>query len=258
MGWVTKNTKLWEFKQLRWTFLSILLVPFPVHPFAMMLQAYKSKVRSWFFLSFVLMTIQAALFYSLFFFMGTSGQGIFMTVLGFSGAYILGNGLLLGQAKSYLARLEQKQFRELAWINSIADQRRLALTRLEIETPHSFMNKLIYYKKEIKNRWVQHYTEETIRLFNVFQEKDNMEAEKFIARHGTVIHILREYYGLERAELNSHMTSESKNKLESVLSQAVEAMEVDISMLIKNKFLDISVESDVYLQILKNKNLLKD
>lgn len=258
MGWVTKNTKRWELKQLSWTCLSILLVPFPIHPIAMMIQASKSKVRSWFALSFVLLTIQAALTYSFVFFIGSSVQGIFITLLAFFASYIVGNGLLLNQAKPYLLRMEQKQFRELNWINSIADQRRLAQQRLEIETMDSFINKLLFYKKEIKNRNIQRYTEQTIRLMNVFQDKDRLEAEKFISRHGTVLRVLLEYNNLERAELYNSITNESKSKLESVLKQAVEAMEVDISMLIRNQFLDISVESDVYLQLLKNKNLLKN
>lgn len=258
MGWATKNTKRWEIKQLRWTIASIILFPLPLAPFVMMLQANRSKIRLWFAPAFLLLAVQAVLYYYFFAFIGASVQGVFLTLMGFAGSYILGNGWLLKQAKPYLMRLDQKQYRELSWINSIADERREALINLEIETPQSFVSKLIFYKKEIKNQRMQQYAGTTIRLFSVFKDKDRQEAEKFISRHGTVLHVLREYHNLENAKLNNTITIESKNKLESVLRQAVEAMEVDISTLIKNKFLDISVESDVYLQLLKNRNLLKD
>jgi len=258
MGWATKNSKRWELGQLRWTFASIALVPIPIHPFVMMGQAMKGKVRSWFVLSWMLLAVQVALFYSFFIFAGAASQGLFLTILGLVGSYILGNGLLLSQSKAYLRRLEQGQVRELSWINTLDDQRRLALIQVEVETPQSFVDKLIYYKKEINNPCIQENLDKIISLFQLIEKRDIMEAEKFLVRHGTVISIAREYHDLESTKLNNTITIESKEKLEGVLRQATLAIELDVTTLLKNRLLDVSAESDVYLQTLKNKNLLKD
>lgn len=258
MGWATKNSKRWELGQLRWTFASVLLVPIPLHPFVMMAQASKSKVRSWFVLSWLLLAVQVALFYSFYIFVGAVSQGLFWTILGFVGSYIVGNGLLISQSKQYLRRLEQGQLRELNWINSPSDLKRLALIQAEMETPQSFVNKLIFYKKEISNIKIQHNLDKIIRLFHLLEQRDSMEAEKFLVRHGTVISVVREYYDLESTKLNNAITIESMNKLESVLGQATLAIEQDVSTMIKSRLLDVSAESDVYIQTLKNKNLLKD
>lgn len=258
MGWVTKNSKRWELGQLRWTFASILLVPVPIHPLVMMYQSSKSKVRAWFALSWVLLAIQLGLFYAFVVFAGAVSQGLFFTLLGFFATYIIGNGLLLGQAKSYLRRMEQAQIRELSWINSIQDQKRLALVQAEMETPQTFVNKLMYYRKEISTVSITQNLDKIIRLFMLLEKRDIMEAEKFLVRHGTVVNVAREYYDLESTKLENAVTRESKKKLERVIAQATEAIELDVTTLIKNRLLDVSVESDVYIQTLKNKNLLKD
>lgn len=258
MGWVTKNSKRWELGQLRWTFASIVLVPIPIHPLVMMYQSSKSKVRSWFALSWLLLAIQLGLFYSFFIFVGAVSQGLFFTILGFVSTYIIGNGLLLSQAKSYLRRIEQGQIRTLSWINSIEDQQRLAMLQADMETPQTFVNKLMYYRKEINNTRIEQNLDKIIRLFLLIEKRDIMEAEKFLVRHGTVVNVAREYYDLESTKLNNDITVQSKSKLENVIAQATQAIELDVTTLIKNRLLDVSVESDVYIQTLKNKNLLKD
>ncbi len=258
MGWATKNSKRWELSQLKWTMASVLLVPLPMHPFVMMAQSTKSKVRSWFLLSWVLLAVEVALFYSFYIFVGAVSQGLFFTILGFITSYIIGNGLLLSQSKSYLRRLEQAELRELTWINSIDDQKRIALKQAEMETPQSFVEKLIYYKKEIHDSKIQFNLDKIIRLFHLVEQRDVMEAEKFLVRHDTVLSVAREYYDLENTRLNNQITIDSRLKLAKVLEQATEAIELDVSILIKNRLLDVSTESDVYLQSLKNKNLLKN
>src|SRR5690606_40872711 len=88
------------------------------------------------------------------------------------------------------------------------------------------------------------------------EQRDVQEAEKFLVRHGTIVNVLREYDDLEQTRLTNQVTTESKLKLESVLAQATAAVERDVTNLIKSRLLDVSAESDVYLQTLRNKNLL--
>ena len=258
MGFATKKTKRWEFGQLKWTFLSILFFVPPIHPLVMMSQASKSKVRSWYALAWILLTIQLGLFYSFYYFAGAMSSGMLATVCGYIASYIAGNGLLLSQSKDYLQRLELSEVRQLTWVNNIAHQRRLELAQAEVETPQSFVTKLMFFQKAILNRTLQAHTEKIVRMFHLLEQRDIMEAEKFLVRHGTVVNVLREYYDLEQTKLNNAITLESKNKLESVLVQASSAIEQDVTNLIKYRLLDVSAESDVYLQTLKNKKLLND
>ncbi|MDR2284531.1 MAG: hypothetical protein LBE37_15040 [Sphingobacterium sp.] len=258
MGWATKKSKRWELGRLKWTFLSILMFAPPIHPLVMMSQASKGKVRSWYLLSWLLLFVQFGLFYSFYVFAGAMSQGMLLTVCGYITSYIVGNGLLLNQSKSYLQRLELGEVRPLTWINTLADQRRLELAQAQIETPQSFVTKLMYFQKEVDNRNIQQYVAKIVRLFHLLEQRDIQEAEKFLVRHGTVVNVLREYDDLENTRLNNQVTLDSKNKLEAVLAQAAAAIEIDVTNLIKARLLDVSAESDVYLQTLKNKNLLKD
>lgn len=258
MGWATKKTKRWEFGQMKWTFLSVLMFVPPIHPFVMMSQASKSKVRSWYMLAWILLFVQFGLFYSFYYFAGAMSSGMLTTVCGYIASYVLGNGLLLNQSKGYLQRLELAELRPLTWINSIEGQKRLELTASTEETPQTFVSKLVYYKSEIKNVTIQQHVEKIVRMFHLLEERDMMEAEKFLVRHGTVANVLREYHDLEKTKLNNAVTIESKVRLETVVVKASSAIEQDVTNLIKSRLLDVSAESDVYLQTLKNKNLLKD
>lgn len=261
MGWATKKKRSWEMKQLMGTFASIILfLPLPVHifPFVMMSQASKGKVRSWYALAWFLLMVELALFGSFLFFVGAASTGLWLTLGGMTLSYIVGNGLLLNQAKSYLQRLELHEVRPLIWIGSIEKQRRLELAQASMETPHSFVTKMLHYRKEINNNNIHQHIDKIIRLFQLLENKDMMEAERFLVRHGTVINVLRQYDELENTRLHNQMAIDSKMKLESVLAQAALAIEQDVSNMIKSSLLDVSAESDVYIQTLKNRNLLKE
>ncbi|HMR18732.1 MAG TPA: hypothetical protein PKA53_05495 [Sphingobacterium sp.] len=258
MGWVTKKSRRWELGQLKWTFLSILMFIPHIHPFVMMAQASRSKVRSWYMLSWGLLLGEVGLLYSFYALWGSLSQGMLLTIAGFLGSYIVGNGLLLRQAKPYLKRLEQGEIRPLTWIGSIEKQRRLELTQTMIETPQTFISKLLHFRSEIDNRKIRQYIDNILRLFRLLEQRDVQEAEKFLVRHGTIVNVLREYNDLEDTRLYNQVTIDSKLKLENVLAQAASAVELDVTNLIKSRLLDVSAESDIYIQTLKNKNLLKE
>ena len=258
MGWATKKSKRWELGNLKWTFLSILMFIPHIHPFVMMSQAAKSKVRAWYLLAWVLLLGEVGLLYSFYVFWGSLSQGMLLTIGGFLGSYVVGNGLLLRQAKSYLQRLELGEVRSLTWIDTVEKQRRLELAQAAMETPQTFVSKLLYFKKEINNRNIQQHIDAILRLFQLLEKRDVQEAEKFLVRHGTVVNVLREYVELENTRLNNQVTLDSKKKLEYVLAQAATAIEQDVTNLIKLRLLDVAAESEVYIQTLKNRDLLKD
>lgn len=258
MGWVTKKSKGWEIGQLKWTFLSILMFVPHIHPFVMMVQASKSKVRSLMMLAGLLLAVEIGLLYAFVALWGSLSQGMLLTIGGFLSSYIVGNGLLLRQAKPYLKRLEQGEIRPLTWISSVESQQRLELAQAMVETPQTFISKLLHYRSRIQQRSIQQYIDNILRLFRLLEQRDVQEAEKFLVRHGTIVNVLREYDDLEQTRLTNQVTTESKLKLESVLAQATAAVERDVTNLIKSRLLDVSAESDVYLQTLRNKNLLNE
>ncbi len=261
MGWATKKSRPWEIKQLVWTFLSILMflpLPIHIHPLVMMSQAKKSKVRSWMITAWLFLAIELGLLFSFVIFFGALSQAMLLTLGGSVLSYIVGNALLLNQAKPYLQRLELSEVRDLYWIPSINSQRRIELSAPTIDTPQFFVERLLHWRKEINNRNIHKDIDNILRLFNLLEKKDRREAEKFLVRHSTVVNVLMQYDELENAQLNNSITLESKKKLENVIRQAAVAIEQEVTNQFKLGMLDVSAETDVYIQTLKSRNLLKE
>lgn len=261
MGWATKKSRPWEIRQLVWTFLSILMflpLPIHVHPLVMMAQAKKAKVRSWMFTAWLLLAVEIGLLVSFVMFFGTLSQAMLLTLGGSVLSYVVGNGLLLNQAKPYLQRLELSEVRDLYWISSMGSQRRLEISAPTIDTPQFFVERLLHWRKEIDNNNIHKDIDKILRLFQLLEKKDKREAEKFLVRHSTIVNVLMQYDELENARLNNTVTYESKKKLEEVIRQAAVAVEEEVTNQFKMGMLDVSAETDVYIQTLKSRNLLKE
>ncbi len=261
MGWATKKSRPWEIRQLVWTFLSILMflpLPIHVHPLVMMSQAKKAKVRSWMFTAWLLLAVEIGLLVSFVMFFGTLSQAMLLTLGGSVLSYVVGNGLLLNQAKPFLQRLELSEVRDLYWISSMGSQRRLEISAPTIDTPQFFVERLLHWRKEIDNNNIHKDIDKILRLFQLLEKKDKREAEKFLVRHSTIVNVLMQYDELENARLNNTVTYESKKKLEEVIRQAAVAVEEEVTNQFKMGMLDVSAETDVYIQTLKSRNLLKE
>jgi len=261
MGWATKKSRPWEIRQLVWTFLSILMflpLPIHVHPLVMMSQAKKAKVRSWMFTAWMLLAVEIGLLVSFVIFFGTLSQAMLLTLGGSVLSYVVGNGLLLNQAKPYLQRLELSEVRDLYWISSVGSQKRLEISAPTIDTPQFFVERLLHWRKEINNNNIHKDIDKILRLFQLLEKKDKREAEKFLVRHSTIVNVLMQYDELENARLNNAVTFESKKKLEDVIRQAAVAVEQEVTNQFKMGMLDVSAETDVYIQTLKSRNLLKE
>ena len=261
MGWATKKSRPWEIRQLVWTFLSILMflpLPIHVHPLVMMSQAKKAKVRSWMFTAWLLLAVEIGLLVSFVMFFGTLSQAMLLTLGGSVLSYVVGNGLLLNQAKPYLQRLELSEVRDLYWISSMVSQKRLEISAPTIDTPQFFVERLLHWRKEIDNNNIHKDIDKILRLFQLLEKKDKREAEKFLVRHSTIVNVLMQYDELENARLNNTVTYESKKKLEEVIRQAAVAVEEEVTNQFKMGMLDVSAETDVYIQTLKSRNLLKE
>lgn len=261
MGWATKKSRIWEIRQLSWTFISVLFfmpLPIHIHPLVMMSQASKSKVRSWYIVAWIFLLIEVSLFGSFVYLWGAMSQGMLLTIGGSALSYIVGHGLLLNQARPYLQRLELAEVRELKWIPSIASQKHLELAPPNVDTPQYFIERLMHWRKRIGNRTMHQDIDKIIRLFHLLEKRDRLEAERFLVRHSTVVSVLMQYNELENANLNNETSRLSKQKLQAVLHTASEAIEQEVTNHFKIGMLEVSAETDVYLQTLKNRNLIKE
>ncbi|WP_437919152.1 hypothetical protein [Sphingobacterium sp. LRF_L2] len=262
MGFATKKPKRWELQKLTWTFISIaMFIPFPVHlfPFVMLSQAKKSKIRSWYITGVALLFAELGLFASFVYFFGAISQGMLLTIGGFITSYIVGNGLLLNRVKPYLQRLELSEIRTLSWIPNASSRNRLQqLPQATLDTPQLFVERLLHWRKEIDNRNIHRNIDKIIHLFQLLEKNDNMEAEKFLVRHATVVNVLMKYDEIENSRLENNVTLASKQKLEEVISKAAIAIEQEVTNQFKAGILDVSAETDVYIQTLKNRNLLNE
>jgi len=262
MGFATKKPKRWELRQLTWTFISIaMFIPFPVHlfPFVMIAQARKSKIRSWYATGVALLMVELALFASFICFFGALSQGMLLTLGGYVTSYIVGNGLLLNRAKPYLQRLELAEVRPLAWIPTASSRNRLQLLpQATLDTPQLFIERLLYWRKAINNRAMHRNIDKIMHLFHLLEQRDKLEAEKFLVRHATIVNVLMKYDEIENSKLHNAVTLESMQKLEEVIAKAAIAIEQEVTNQFKSGILDVSAETDVYIQTLKNRNLLKD
>lgn len=261
MGFATKMTKRWELRQLTWTFISIVMfIPFPIHifPFVMLAQAKKSKIRSWYASAIFFMLLQFALFGAFVFYVGALSQGLLLTFVGYLTSYIVGNGLLLNRAKVYLQRLELAEIRPLTWIPTVASRGRLELSQATLDTPQLFIERLVHWRKEIENVDIHRNIDKIIHLFQLLEKNDHLEADRFLVRHATVVNVLMKYDEIENSKLNNVVTAESKRKLAAVIVQAAAAIEQEVTNQFQSGILDVSAETDVYIQTLKNRNLLKD
>lgn len=261
MGWATKKSRIWEIRQLTWTFISVLFfmpLPIHIHPLVMMNQASKSKVRSWYIVAWMFLLVELSLFGSFVYFWGAMSQGMLLTIGGSALSYIVGHGLLLNQAKPYLQRLELAEVRELKWITSISSQKHLELAPPTVDTPQYFIERLMYWRQRIGNRSIHRDIDKIIRLFHLLEKRDRLEAERFLVRHSTIINVLMQYGELQDANLNNETSRASKQKLEKVLQTAAEAIEQEVTNHFKIGMLEVSAETDMYLQTLKSRNLIKE
>lgn len=261
MGWFTEKSKRWELRHMMWTGISLLMfIPVPIHvyPIVMLDQAKKSKVRSWYTLAWVFLIFELLLFASFVYFFGAMTTGMLITLGASTFSYVIGNGILLNHIGPYLQRMERSEVRQLAWIPSIRSQRKLALLEAQAITPELFANSLLYWKKEINHTKIKSNLDRIIQLFQLIEKNDSFETEKFLIRHSTLIHVLRKYDELEKAQLENENTKMSKRKLREVVAQSAIAIEQEATNLFEAGVIELSSESDAYISSLKNRKLLKD
>ena len=245
---------------LAWVLFSLLMiVPLPIHifPLIMLAQANNAKVRSWYITGSFFLLAEIGLLVSFVMSFGSFSTQMMLTMGGSMLSYLLGNALLIRNASPYLKRMELGSLRALNWIPSVASDRKKSLT-IALDSPEFFMQRLLNIRGRLQNATIKKRVDRITQLFQLVQSKGDFEGEKFLSRHSTAVNILQQYADLEASGLHNPTTVASKKELETVLQQAIQGMEQEVTNLFRSEILDVSAESDAYIQILKNRNLLKE
>ncbi|QES89941.1 hypothetical protein [Rhizosphaericola mali] len=259
---MTKKSYGWEVKRMIWPILSIVaFVPMPIHlfPIAMIDQGYRAKVRSWVALGFIFLGVEVGIM-ALFLrktqhFDLTLLFASLATFISYLACYLIGNIVLLSQTKSYLKRLELKEELVLDWVTRPSS---LIVWKPQIvNSPQEYVSQLLQYRNAIQNRNVQNNIDKIFNCFKAIIEKDEQKAELMTVRHQTVLNMLGQYKSIQTSNLNNVKVANSKLEIEKTLDQAVVAIENEVTNLYDASILEVSAEREVYIQQLKNRNLLK-
>lgn len=262
MGWITKKGYGWELNRMTWPIFSLLaFLPLPIHlfPLAFIAQGAKAKVRAWVWTGIVFLIAEVALLVLfLLKFKHFDLSIIFASVatfVSYLSLYILGNTLLLRNTKPYLKRMELADVMELEWTNSI---RSVKVWKPDtINSPQAFVAQLLGDRNEISNYNIKRNIDQLIGYFRTVIDKDMQKAELMTVRHQTILSLLSQYKNLQQSNINNQVTQSSKADIEKVISQAIVAVENEVTDQYQIELLEVGAEKEVYLQQLKNRNLIK-
>lgn len=262
MGWITKKSYGWEIKRMAWPIVSLLaFLPLPIHlfPIAFIAQGIKAKIRSWvftglFFLvaELVVLTLFLAQFKHFNIGLVFTSVTTFVAYLSF---YLVGNAILIRNTKAYMKRLELADFVELEWTNSISTAK--VWKPNTINSPQTFVSQLLAYRGDINNYTIRQNIDKIVNSFRTIINKDNQKAELLVVRHQTILSLLSQYQNIQQSKINNSVTNASKLEIENVIGQATIAVENELTNQYQTEILEVSAEKEVYLQQLKNRNLIQ-
>jgi len=262
MGWITKKSYGWELTRMTWPILSLMaFLPLPIHlfPIAFIAQGSKAKMRPWVITGIVFLVVELvtlAVFLTQFKHFNVSL--IFTSVttfVAYLACYLVGNILLIRNIKPYVKRMELSEILELEWSNSGRIDN--AWKPNTINAPQAFVTQLLTYRNEINNIAIRKNVDKMIDFFKTIMEKDYQKAELLTVRHQTILSLLSQYKNLQQAKINNSVTVASKNEIEQTLNQATVAVENELSNQYEAEIMETSAEKEVYLQQLKNRNLIQ-
>lgn len=117
---------------------------------------------------------------------------------------------------------------------------------------------LKYWEKQIKNPEIKEQLNKMSKIAAIIDEKDRAAAELFLLRHAeTVIKLLKQYYTLETAGLESRETETALKNISEAIHLTHHAFEQELNNIFKNDMHDIDAESKAYVQGLKNRGLIE-
>jgi len=252
MGWFTNNSKQWELR-VGWICFLAIVFPFVFPPIAMLYMGIRSKIRSLIYASILWTSLYLIGYGSYFMFGDTSKVEISIFIILLSGALVVAFYL-----KEYLRRVHLGSIIKIKWNTSydyIDFMRRKEIS--EVLSVSDFINHLMQWQQQIKNDEVRGSIFTMIHLTKSMTVDNKHHIDLFIERHAySIENMLQQYYQIELSKLNNEVIKSAEQKIRTTLLVAIEAFENELNKKVQYQHLAIEVDSEVYIQDLKNKGLL--
>lgn len=252
MGWFTKKSKQWEV-QVGWLSFLAILIPFVFPPFAMLYMGIRAKIKS---------LIYASVLWGGLYFIGYVGYMQFAVALNVQISIfciVLSGALVVAiYMREFFRRVHLKTIINLQW-NTVYDyfdfMRRKEIS--EVLSVGVFIDHLQKWKQQINNNEIRGCIVTMIELTKSISSNSKHQTELFIERHAySVENILQQYYQIELSKLSNDVIHSAEYKLRMTIVAATKAFENEINTKDYYNHLAIEVDSEMYIQDLKNKRLL--
>lgn len=256
MGWFTQRTTKWELQQ---SWLCILAVVFPIGiPFlAMVYMGFKAKIKT-LLPSSILYLIMLSLLGLKFFFQGFSGIFDLVSIILWIGILLSGPVVISMYLQDFLQRVDLKSIIRLQWSQTydyVDFMRRNQISK--VLSVSSFVDSLEKWQQSIENKQIQGNIADMIALTKEITNNNKHISELFIERHAySIENILEQYSQVERSKIDNEIIQKAELKLKETLALAVTAFKEELSSQRNFRNMDIEVDTQIYLQDLKNKGIL--
>ncbi|WP_121967493.1 hypothetical protein [Myroides sp. N17-2] len=252
MGWFTTQSKQWELK-IGWISYLAILFPFFFPPLAMLYMGILGKIRNLILASFLwggLYTLGYIL-YRLYADVQYVDVLLFCILL--SGALVVAMYL-----KAFLRRVHLRSIINIKWnieYDYVDFMRRKKIS--EVLSVSDFIDHLTQWQLQILNAEVRGSIASMIQLTKSITMNNQHRSDLFIERHAySIENMLQQYHQIELSKLNNEVMKSAEYKIRTTLLAATTAFENELNNKDKYNHLTIEVDSEVYIQDLKNRGLL--
>lgn len=111
--------------------------------------------------------------------------------------------------------------------------------------------------REVESESLKDNIEQLIRLAKIVIAKDNVESQKFFMRYTDRLNnLLERYDDIENTRLNTAQMQEAMRLIEDSIAKTVVAFRAEVANMYKSDLLEISAETTIFMQDLKQKGLI--
>lgn len=252
MGWFTSKSNQWELK-VGW--LSCLAILFPLFfpPLAMLYMGIRGKIKNLILASILWGGLYIGGYFIYAMYKDIDKIEILLFSIVFTGALVVAMYL-----KEFFRRVHLRTIMDISWsaeYDYVDFMRRKKIS--EVLSVSDFIDSLMMWQKQISNTEISGSITSMIQLTKSITTNNKHISDLFIERHAySIENILQQYYQIELSRLDNKMIKSAEYKIRMTLLAATKAFENELTNKNKYNHLAIEIDSEVYLQDLKNRGLL--
>ncbi|MDM1059094.1 MULTISPECIES: hypothetical protein [Myroides] len=252
MGWFTHQSKNWELK-VGWLSYLAILFPFVLPPLAMLYMGVVGKIKNLIIASILWSGLYVGGYFLYLFYKDSGRVDVLLFAILLSGALVIAMYL-----KEFLRRVHLKSIIKIRW-NTEYDyldfMRRKKIS--EVLSVSDFIEHLVVWQQEIRQQEVRGSIASMIQLTKSITKDNKHISELFIERHAySIENMLQQYHQIELSKLDNDIIRLAESKIRTTLLSVISAFENELSNKTRFNHLTIDVDSEVYIQDLKNRGLL--